>query len=88
MDNTALALLQEVVDRTRRTETRLTKYLEAIGFVTGARKPVWQGGAIEVPSPATSLTDILSVVPDTWNRQTPTCSSLCHGHTLGYVLKA
>lgn len=87
MDNTALALLQEVVDRTRRTETRLTKYLEAIGFVTGARKPVWQGGAIEVPSPATSLTDILSVVPDTWNPDADIVV-LCHGHTLGYVLKA
>lgn len=56
-------ILMEVLDRTRRIETRLTKFMEASGFDTKVRRPLWNGEAIIVPSPATSLRDCLSVIP-------------------------
>lgn len=70
MDASERALLQEAVDRTRRIETRQAKHLTALGFETGARKPIWKGGVVgvvEVPSLATSLVDIISVIPELWD---------------------
>jgi hypothetical protein len=61
--------LKEVVDRTRRIETRLTKYLEAQGFETQAQRPLWKDGTVHVPSPACSIKDILAVVPNEWDRE-------------------
>ena len=81
-----MKLAQESVDRTRRIETRLTKYLAHLGFETGARKPVWAGGVVEVPSPSTSLVDCLSVVPDAWDREGE-IAIMFRGRLLGCVLK-
>lgn len=61
--------MQEVVDRCRRMETRLTRFLEAQGFDTQTRKPEWRNGVIIVPSLGASLKDIHSVIPHEWNRQ-------------------
>lgn len=55
---------QELVDRARRTETRLTRFIEAQGFETGVRKPYWSDGAVVVPSFYTTLQDIIACVPD------------------------
>lgn len=57
------ATLTEVLDRTRRIETRLTKFMEASGFDTKVRRPEWRGDGIHVPSPSTSIKDCLSVIP-------------------------
>ncbi len=79
-------LLQEAVDRMRRVETRLTKFLVSIGFDTGVRQPIWNDGVIEVPSPACSLVDILSVVPD--DVDADTLVDVTHrGRLLGSVIK-
>ena len=60
--------LKEITDRTRRIETRLTRYLESRGFDTQVQKPTWVGpGRIEVPTRACSLGDCLSVVPHNWD---------------------
>lgn len=60
--------IREVIDRTRRIETRLTSYLEAQGHPTNARKPVWEhepglGWVVKLPSLQTSFKDILDVIP-------------------------
>ena len=75
---------QETLDRARRIETRLTKYLEAIGFETGARKPVWNGDGVEVPSPATSLTDCLAAIPEGWDDELEVPVTF-RGQVLGYI---
>lgn len=58
--------LNEVVDRCRRMETRLTKYLEASGFDTGTKKPLWKDGTIVAPSIDCSMRDLLRCVPNSW----------------------
>lgn len=56
--------MKEITDRTRRIETRLTRYIEAQGVETGAHKPRWkQGGIVAIPTMVTSLADILGVIP-------------------------
>ena len=62
--------MQEVVDRCRRMETRLTRFLESQGFDTQTRRPEWRDdGVILVPSLGASLKDIQSVIPPNWNKQ-------------------
>lgn len=58
--------MTEVVDRCRRMETRLTKYLESTGFDTGTKRPVWRDGTIVVPSVDCTLRSLLDVVPHSW----------------------
>lgn len=61
--------LNEMLDRTRRIETRLTRYLEQNGFETGVQRPVWNPrGGIDIPTRACSIHDMLAVVPADWNR--------------------
>jgi hypothetical protein len=77
----------ECVDRLRRIETRQAKYLNSIGFDTGARMPLWfDDGVIEIPSRATSMADILSVVPEDWDRDYE-ITVLFQGHVMGAVLR-
>jgi len=64
-------MVQEILDRTRRMETRLTKFLEEQGFDTKVRRPVWRSGEIIIPSMACSFKDAMSVVPDTWGPDRP-----------------
>jgi len=53
--------------RMRRMETRLTKYLESIGFDTGCQRARWVSlGFVEVPSPACALKEILDLIPADW----------------------
>lgn len=80
--------LQEVVDRTRRIETRLTKWLTANGFETGARKPVWNEAdhSIVVPNASTSLADCLDVFPAELGDLD--AAAVVHGgRLLGYVMR-
>lgn len=56
--------VQEVKDRCRRIETRLTKYLEVQGFDTQRRMPVWRdSGEIVIPSMDCSVADIMASIP-------------------------
>ena len=60
---------QEILDRCRRVETRLTKFLELQGFDTQVRRPVWHPeGIVDVPSPDVSITHVLDTIPDTWGQ--------------------
>jgi hypothetical protein len=80
-------MLQEVVDRARRIETRQAKHLTALGFETGVRKPVWEEGTIDAPSPAISLLDCIATIPPVWDDELEV-PVLFRGRLLGYVLKA
>jgi hypothetical protein len=65
-DNT----LREIVDRLRRLETRLTKYMISQGFDSQTQTPVWlDDGYLEVPSLHVELSDIVKSVPDSWNEE-------------------
>lgn len=58
--------MTEMVDRCRRMETRLTKFLDSQGFDTGTRRPVWRDGTIVAPSIDCSVKDLLRCVPSDW----------------------
>lgn len=57
--------VSEVRDRSRRTETRLTRYLESIGFGTKVTKPWYDTTmhTVQVPSPECPLKDIVEAMP-------------------------
>jgi hypothetical protein len=75
--------VSECVDRCRRVETRVTKFLEEQGFDTGVQRPVWGStGYVDLPSPAVSMKDILATVPADWDRDEPV-RVLHKGDTLG-----
>lgn len=61
-----VAQTKEVMDRMRRMETRMTRFLELQGFDTKVKRPVWEAGYVQVPSMACSLHDMLGAVPPEW----------------------
>jgi hypothetical protein len=65
--------MKEVVDRCRRMETRLTRFLETQGFDTQVKRAEWraQDGVVVVPSPSVSLKEILMMVPYDWDSAVP-----------------
>lgn len=60
--------LNEVHERMRRVETRLTRLVEALGVDAGGKRPLWNDGVIVVPSLACSLHQIAATVPAGWDR--------------------
>ena len=58
--------LKEVLARSRRTETRLTRYLEGQGVDTGIQRPFWRNGKIIIPTPAVTIESIVQTVPRSW----------------------
>ena len=65
------ALLTEVADRTRRMETRLTKFLQVQGFDVQSTKPRFDAvaGMLHVPSLASSIADCLNAIPPSWDQE-------------------
>lgn len=57
---------QELLDRTRRIETRLTTFLVSQGFEVHATMPVWSNGVITIPSMGCSIRDIMKAIPEDW----------------------
>lgn len=55
-----------MVDRLRRVETRLTKFMEWSGFDTDIQRPVWTNGKLDLPSDAQSVRDCLAYIPPEW----------------------
>lgn len=58
--------IKEIKDRTRRVETRVTRWLESQGFETNIQKPAWHEDRLIVPTSACSLVDCLSIIPPEW----------------------
>ena len=59
--------LNEVHERMRRVETRLTRLVEAMGVDAGGKRPLWNDGIIVIPSLACSLHQIVATVPTDWS---------------------
>ncbi len=53
-----------MLDRLRRIETRVTKFLETQGFDTKVKRPSFDDGMLEIPSLQCAIKEILSAVPD------------------------
>ena len=61
-----LDIMREILDRARRTETRVTKIALALNVNPGAAKPHWDNVLIAVPSRECAISDILLAVPIDW----------------------
>ena len=57
---------REIIDRLRRMETRLTRYLDQNGFDIRTGKPKFEKGRLTIPSPQSSLKECLDAVPKDW----------------------
>ena len=71
MDENVTPMLNELIDRSRRIETRLTKYLESIGFDTKVQRPYWNGHSVIIPTPNAPLAEIIATVPDDFPEDEP-----------------
>jgi hypothetical protein len=60
------ANLLEILQRSRRIETRLTRLLETEGIQTGIQRPWWMDDRVMIPSPMTTIDAILKVIPEGW----------------------
>ena len=58
--------MKELLDRTRRIETRLTRYLADRGFDVESQKPVYDEHLrqLRIPSRKVALQECLDVLPD------------------------
>lgn len=59
-------LIEETLDRSRRTETRVTKIANHLGVEAGGNKPVFNDTTrtLDIPSRKTSLDDIIAAIGD------------------------
>jgi hypothetical protein len=60
------ANLLEILQRSRRIETRLTRLLETEGIQTGIQRPWWMDDKVMIPSPMTTIDAILKAIPEGW----------------------
>lgn len=60
------ANMLEILQRSRRIETRLTRLLETEGISTGIQRPWWMDDRVMIPSPMTTIDAILKVIPQGW----------------------
>ena len=58
--------IMEILDRSRRIESRLTSFINKCGFTPNGKKPIWNGAdlSVTVQSRETALDEILGVIPD------------------------
>jgi hypothetical protein len=63
--------LNEVHERTRRIETRLTRFMESMGVDAGGKRPVWGDGVVFLPSLSCSVHQIMAVIPEEWDKTQP-----------------
>jgi hypothetical protein len=60
------ANLLEILQRSRRIETRLTRLLETEGIQTGIQRPWWMDDRVMIPSPMTTIDAVLKAIPEGW----------------------
>lgn len=65
------AIQKEMLDRMRRVETRMTRFMEAHGFDTKIQRPTWDHGYIHAPTSSVAIKDCLAVIPATWPKDDP-----------------
>jgi hypothetical protein len=57
----------ETLQRTRRIETRLTQLMIAMGVHTDAQRPIFNAGALILPSAHCSMKEIVDSIPPDWH---------------------
>jgi hypothetical protein len=57
------APIDEVVDRVRRMETKLTKLLDYVGLDTDSMRAVYRDGKVLLPSINISVREVLAALP-------------------------
>lgn len=59
-------VINEILDRSRRIESRLTAFINKAGFTTSNKKPEWDGRdlSVTIPSREVSLDEVLAAIPD------------------------
>ncbi len=63
--NSQRNMLTECLDRSRRVETRVTKFMHAQGFeAANVCKPEMRNGALHIPSMDATLRSVITAVPD------------------------
>ena len=55
---------QEILQRSRRIETRLTSLIVAMGYDTEAQRPTYENGRVQLPSPHTSIQQVIDSIPE------------------------
>ena len=78
--NTDMAL-EEILDRSRRIESRLTSFIAKSGFSTGGKRPEWNRDdeTIIVPSREIALIEVINAVPFHVTKAVPVIFA---GHTI------
>lgn len=77
--------LKEIAARNKRIETRLTNYLNSIGFDSGAQPAVWADGEVHLPRAGASLEDALLVIPVGWLEEVHDVPVLHNGKVLAVL---
>jgi hypothetical protein len=65
------ASMLEILQRSRRIETRLTRLLETEGIQTGIQRPWWMDDKVIIPSPTVTLDAVLKCIPENWHNPVP-----------------
>lgn len=55
---------QEILQRARRIETRLTGLIVAMGYDTESQRPTLVDGRVQLPSRHTSMQQVIDIIPD------------------------
>ena len=57
----------EILSRSKRIETKVSKLMERLGFADEAgERPSWENGSVKVPTAEASLKAILDMIPSSW----------------------
>lgn len=75
--------VREILERTRRIETRTTKFMEAQGFDTKVQRATFEDGCVHIPSTNIAIRDILAVIPA--DHLSVAYAVIHDGKVLGYV---
>lgn len=76
------ANLLEILQRSRRIETRLTRLLETEGIQTGIQRPWWLDDKVMIPSPMTTIDAILKIIPEKWPKPVQLILKEDHHHVV------
>lgn len=57
----------EILARSKRIETKVSKLMERLGFADDAGdRPEWEDGSVKIPSMEVSFKQILEAIPKSW----------------------
>lgn len=60
--------VNEILDRVKRIETRVTIMGRHVGADVGGGRPTWHNGSIVIPTPNCSIGEMMKVIPPRWDK--------------------